>query len=492
MNAIGKVIRSGRSAEARRNAVWASTRIDDENARALSREALKDSDELVRQAAAHSAGVRRDREAVSALIGLLQSKSLHNRRAAAEALGRTGDPKAVLAILDAAGESTDRVLEHSLTYALIEIGDPKATATGLTSQNAHVHQTALIAIDQMEGGDLSAEAVAPYWSRRTKVCGEPPLGSPRAARVGAKRSRLFSASLFPRKRRPKPTLRLWEDQLPRFARSKPIQDLIADRLRNPSTVRASRAALLKIMAQSTLKNAPESWAEALAKPLSGDDLELARLAVLATKAQPFKKSVAVDLAASLLRVAHSEKTPSPLRLDALAAVPEGLDNVDADLFAFLLGTFQTDQPIPARLLAADILTRSRLDREQLLALADLLKSVGPLEVDRLLPTFAQTKDDEVGIRLVNALRRSPALSSLRVNALKPRLANFGPKVQARRGTLRDPQRSSRRAAQHVLRSFFPRSATATSAEVNLCSILRKRRVRRVIRSATSAARSVPT
>ncbi len=42
---------------------------------------------------------------------------------AAEALGRIGDKSAVPALLKAAGQPADRVLEHGLIYALIEIAD---------------------------------------------------------------------------------------------------------------------------------------------------------------------------------------------------------------------------------------------------------------------------------------------------------------------------------------------------------------------------------
>jgi HEAT repeat protein len=75
----------------------------------------------VRQAAIHSASLRRDRDAVSLLVPLLHQPSHHNRRAAAEALGRIGEKPAVPELLKAISELTVsvRTLEHSLTYALI-------------------------------------------------------------------------------------------------------------------------------------------------------------------------------------------------------------------------------------------------------------------------------------------------------------------------------------------------------------------------------------
>src|SRR5262249_48518794 len=118
------------SAVLRRNAVWTLARIDDAGARSLVHFFLWDSDETARQAAIHVTGLWCDRRATPRLLELLQGTSAPNRRAAAEALGRTGDKAAVPALLAAAGSADDRIIEHSITYALIEIGDPQGTAAG--------------------------------------------------------------------------------------------------------------------------------------------------------------------------------------------------------------------------------------------------------------------------------------------------------------------------------------------------------------------------
>src|SRR5262249_36752249 len=133
VSALAEVLRSSKSAEARRNAIWAATRIDHADARAAVRQTLGDADDTVRQAALHSVSVWRDREALPTLLLLLKSKSPHNQRAAAEAVGRIGDKSAVPALLEQVGKPADRALEHSLTYALIEIADAEGTAAGLKS-----------------------------------------------------------------------------------------------------------------------------------------------------------------------------------------------------------------------------------------------------------------------------------------------------------------------------------------------------------------------
>ena len=84
-----------------------------------------------------------------------------SQRAAAEALGRVGDPRAVPDLLRVAASPLDRVLEHSLTYALIEIGDPTSTATGLQASSSRAKRAALIALDQMDGGGLKPRSRHP-------------------------------------------------------------------------------------------------------------------------------------------------------------------------------------------------------------------------------------------------------------------------------------------------------------------------------------------
>ena len=59
----------------------------------------------------------------------------------------------------------------------------------------------------------------------------------------------------------------------------------------------------------------------------------------------------------------------------------------------------------------------------------------PLEVDRLLTAFEKTKDDAVGLKLVDALKQSSAIGSLRVDMLKPRLDRFGQEVRNKAETL---------------------------------------------------------
>jgi putative membrane-bound dehydrogenase-like protein len=428
---LDAAVKTSRSPETRRNALWAATRIEAPEARAVARAGLSDSDETVRQVAIHSASVRVDRDALPALLGLLKGSSAANRRAAAEALGRIGDRSAVPGLLAAAAEAdpADRALEHSLTYALIEIADPKGTAAGLSSQNPRARRAALTALDQMPHGQLAPEAVAPLLTasdsglRETAawIVGHHPEWG--AGLAGFLRDRLAAKNLT------QPESAELERQLASFAGAKQVQDVLAEKLRDSSASPAARMLALRAMAQSGLKEVPQAWIGELTRALTGDDPELSRQAVTTTKALPIAKDKAGDLSTVLLKIAASEKTPSAVRLEALGAVPGGLANVDAGTFAFLRSQLSPDQAVSTRIAAIDVLSRSKLTAGQLAELTENLKAAGPLEVDRFLATFEQSTDDTIGLKILAALKGTPALAGLRVETLKPRLAKFGPAVQ---------------------------------------------------------------
>ena len=153
--ALGRALAGDASLAVRRNAVWALTRVDDPAAREMARTLLADPDETVRQAAIHSAGLWRDRGAVArarqAARKLFDAQPPRRRRkhsgesAISPPCPRFWPPPACRQTAS---------LEHSLTYALIEIGDPEATAAGSRTANPRTVRCAMVALDQMEAGRL--------------------------------------------------------------------------------------------------------------------------------------------------------------------------------------------------------------------------------------------------------------------------------------------------------------------------------------------------
>lgn len=425
---------------ARRNAVWALTRIRHEDARDGVALALTDPDETVRQVAIHSVSLWRDPEVVPPLTELLESGTPHNRRAAAEALGRSGQPWAVPPLLAAAGKADDRMLEHSIAFALIELAQPDQTRKGLPSENPRTQRAAMIAIDQMEGGGHKPEAIASQLASPDPLIKEtaswiisrhPDWG---AALVGYFRQRLTDDKLTDDERGQ------IERQLVQFARDAAVQTLIADLAQAVSGANPTRLAMLRVMAQSGLKESPPAWTAELVRSLSDGDASVVSLAVAAARVLPVAKEngagsgssapgarpLAADLATRLLDVGRNSTSPPALRLDALAAVPGGLTEVDLELLAFLREHLDPEQQVSARSASADVLAKARLGAAQLVELAEKsIPTAGPLEVDRLLAAFEKSKDETVGLALVSGLKQSAARSALRIETLKPKLAKFG-------------------------------------------------------------------
>jgi putative heme-binding domain-containing protein len=178
------------------------------------------------------------------------------------------------------------------------------------------------------------------------------------------------------------------------------------------------------------KQVSAAWIAALTSVLdrAGSSSELVPLAVLTVRALPLAKETAGDLPARLLQIGSDAGNPADLRLSALAALPGGLAHPSRDLFSFLLLKLGRDQSAVSRTTAADILARAKLTPEQLRRLAESLPTAGPVEVDRLLVAFEQSNDESLGLKLVEALKTSTALPSLRIDALKAHLAKYGPAV----------------------------------------------------------------
>jgi putative membrane-bound dehydrogenase-like protein len=429
--ALQQVVTSPSRPTARLNAVWALTRIDDPGARALVRTAIDDRDSTVRHAALHASALWRDRQAVPNARAALRSPSAAIQRVAAEALGRMGDPAAAGDLLDLAGRPLDRTLEHSVTYALIEIGDPVSVRPGLSAASARARRAALVALDQMGGGALRADDVVPLLDAPDRALREsawwvaghhPEWGDALAEFFGRELAQTAAAA------RGKTADDLPE-RLARFAAAPAVQALLADSVRGGHS--GARLAALRAMALTHAEQLPAVWTQPLVEALGDRDGAVARQAVAVLRAVPPAKEAPAELRHSLLGVARNTSAPTDVRIDALAATGGGADGMPSDLFDFVRTSLAPSQPAAVRIAAAGIAGKARLDRQQLIALADTLKASGPLELPRLLPAFDAGGDDQVGLALVEALGEANARGSVRPDVLRERLARYSPLVQQR-------------------------------------------------------------
>lgn len=441
--ALRETLMHSESALARQNAVWALSRISGDEARAAVRKAFEDKDASVVQPALHVAGIWRDRKSLELLAAImLTHKDSAIARTAAEGLGRLGDGAAVPALLDAAGglreETPDdsgapasdaaRIIEHSIIYALIEIGDAGAVSGSIHSSNVRKRRAALVALDQMKKGLLPAGSITPLLNddnamlRLTAewiVGHHPEWGDVLAGHFRERLNRPPADDAA--------QLAL-EKQVAGLTRSPAIQSLLASSVVQDGNA-TGRVVALRAMARAGVNPAPAGWLDALSALLPGADAATLPDLVATARALPLPKTGHAGFTGALARAGRRDDVPAQVRLDALV-VSAGAGLVDPTLFNFLIRNLMPDQPLLVRSAAAAVVAKAKLSGEQQLALADALRSVGPLEMPRLLPAFERNASEALGHRLVAALKDSAGLRGLRADLLAGLFVKYPPSVEA--------------------------------------------------------------
>ncbi len=448
--ALAEVLASSASAQARRNAIWALTRIPGVEARAKVRGALADFDASVKHAAVHAVGVWRDGVAVEALLKEMTKGDDAPRRVSAEALGRIGDPRAVPGLLAAAATVNDEVLTHSLTFALIEIGDPRATRAGLESVSPHTRRAALLALDQMERRSLDPATVIPLLSSR-----DPPVAAAAEWIVGQHPE--WGNMLSGYFRRRLTNLRTGEEtalerQLGQFMGDAAIQRLAGNVAGRPGRKRA-RLSVLRVMAAAAPDKVPPGWRRALVAALASADHEASAAAVRAARKLP-REELGEALTEALQRVARDERADERARVEALEATTESFGPLSSELFDFLVTRVMPDAPVEVRGPAARAMATVALTRRQLTKLAGRLGAVGPMELPLLVEAFAVGGDEGLGRQWIEALAGARGLANLRTDIIERVAAAYPRTIQEAARGLRAPDGDGREARQRRLEQLL--------------------------------------
>lgn len=430
------------------SAIWALTRIDHPTARAAVRLALTDANETVRQAALHSIALWRDRPAMTELLSIVQDGTAANRRVAAEALGRLMDASAVPALLASLEKEVDRVLEHSLTYALIEINNAVAVRDGLSSRNPQVLRASLIALDQMTDRDLRATEVIPYlesddpilvdtanWivSRHDDWGGE----------LAQYLSSLMKQSLSLEARRDVTAM------LERLIDDKAIQNVIAESLL--SDVSKSRVMCLQVIGDSQLKETPGSWANAFSKLLEPGHPDL-QYTVEALRTIPALVEESVDLQQKLLTLSRDTNLSDQLRLVAIDVVAGVGLRLNDEQVSFLGTLLENGKNLSLRSRTAGSLAEANLTTQQLMLATHFVQVAGPMELGQLLTAFGKSDDAALGLRLVQSIQVARSFQSLKAETLETVFENYPASVQSEAESLLDSLRAgSLEQAAHVER-----------------------------------------
>jgi putative membrane-bound dehydrogenase-like protein len=429
-------------AATRLEAVWTLAGIFHPEAGVAAVSALRDENQQVRQAAAHAVGLHRVSAALPDLLKMAAADSAGPARAAAEAIGRIGSREAVPALLQIIGdlrlgpvdetgapaEAAARIQEHSLIYALMEIGDAESIREGMTISLVNAQRAALVALDQMpEGGTLEPDNVIDLLQHPSPAIHRTAswIISEHAdwGRLTAERFRhdLFvGGGLLGQSSEQILTL------LSSLSDSAEIRQLLADLSLCHS--QSWQLGALSAMSNAELTETPTEWVGALASLAASADREIIAAVIRCAQSLPQQKERFQPLLMALGAAATNTDLSADLRIRALATAGPQESLSDAT-FSLLINHLPADRDPALRRLSATTLAAAKLSADQVAQLLDSLIMVGPMELPLLVPALQQHATSSQGYQLLTQLADTPGFSGLRTDQLQALLSAYSAEVQ---------------------------------------------------------------
>lgn len=417
----GGVVATVHESERGLGALWAACRIEHDSARKLIRDALDHPDDSIQQAALHAVSVWRDDRAKQDVEAIIQQNTNPaTLRAAAEALGRIGNAESVRHLLAALGSDhvSDRVLEHSLIYAAIEIGEPAPLIAALRNPSRNIQYGALTAIVALP------DVVLPVGEVRRLLTSEGSDGS-KAEKIALLAAQLvnatpqhgeaFAAAIRTRKHN-QSTARLAGS----MAAIPAVRDLVSTWFSDETMDEEFLTLLVsELPAQALSPPQDASWSSLLLELLDREYDHAAETMLRRTMEN--NVSLTFDVMDRLAKIAASPASQSAMRLIAARQ----LRSLDSPTFEFVLQQLGPEASVELRSEAAVTIANTTLTSDQLFALADAQQNVGPLELSQTLDVFQKQTEPELGRRLFVALAKNPAARGIPARRLQQLAQPFG-------------------------------------------------------------------
>ena len=326
--------------------------------------------------------------------------------------------------LPLADEPMDRALDHSVTFALIEIAQPDAVSLSRLAKRPGALRVALMSLDQMEGDNLSAAEVLPSLQSRSPalrktaewICDRHvEWGDDLAAHYAAELRRVKSQG----------DVQALAARLAKLATAPAIQAELAKAVADVSQGKAARLTALAAMASAPVNPAPDAWLDAIDSTAA----PLQPAAVQTLVSLRLAKAEQERAAGMLRRLGRSPALPHRQRTLAYNGIPAGLFAPDEVEFGYLLGQLDAAKPFTQRSNAANALAGAKLAEAQLARLAKRLGSIGSAEATVLLPAFGQGLAAPIGQALLAVLAQANWLRGLDDVVLQKATAGYGKTVQ---------------------------------------------------------------
>lgn len=421
---LERILTAGEAdATARINAVWTLARMKFSESTDLIHGALTDPEAGVRQTACNALAVTRTWQKVAsnqpaersvelernstisgALAAIVRGDDPPVARAAAAALGRMAEFRAIGALTGRLGRSAgDRFLEHSLIYALIEIDDFEATREGLKAEDPAILSGTLRALDGMASSKLEVLDVLPHLESTDPGLGETALAIALAhPEWDAALANAFFAwdSSIDETRRA-----ILRRVVPAHASSPPILGYLGSLIGSPDE--SLRRLGLELIALSPGIPFQEEWGTVFEAILGTDTSPEDLAGALAALASSHTARFGSSLEAICKDVARQPE----VRLAAATALVGAKGQVNPAAFDLAESILKPGGVADFRGQAIDLLTRSNLTSAERDRLVPLLGAFNPIEWGAFPDLFRGIDTPDQALLVAEALVVSPLIGN---------------------------------------------------------------------------------
>ncbi len=411
------------STESRLETLWCLCRLGTAEAQRSIVIALNDHDSSIRHAASLAIAVQRW-QAVEPLTRLLASDPNSSvRRAAAEALGRTGGRETIGPLMQAISDESvigDAILQHSILFALMELDQPELVAKYLASSDPLQERAALLVLAQMKSDLLTPTYVFSAASSSDSSLRE------RAVEVLRNRPQ-WSGELSEQ------LAKLWETARSIQSDRQAVMSIIGGWYRQPEIIQllgqkmllAPRATVIEqtllvdALEVSRPSDVPTDWSEPLANWLVSESLPQSLRMRLVYWLGDLSLDPSQDeyLIRRLADFADASSDDLATAIVYSKAMPDQTNLLSPKLTNQMIEALWDPNQLSNRSTAARVLARMKLSSEQARHLCSRLDSVDPMDFLAVISAIAKAGDDAIDQRMLSRLSTMRAARSVSTDAL---------------------------------------------------------------------------
>lgn len=425
--AIEKAFHKTESIQHQTQLLWTLSRIKSKKALNLIRKSLESKSPNLRQVAARSVGILKDKESGPKLTELLNDKEPQVIRNAATSIGQIKESASIDPLFKALSKkSADLHIQHAITYALVEIGNSTRTAHYLKDNSKpRLQRASLRALDKMPEGALDAEMVVPLLKSPNLIVKE------EAQRVVSERPQwkdqvlaVFN-ELTAKEELTSNNKQVIESIVLSFSEEKDLHDAIHSVIISPKSSVLTKVQLLTSV--GFMEKLPTGLLNTLKFSLQSSSAKIKGESIAITARFDSEESII-----KILReIAANLKESAVLRVAALEVIAKQDTSLKEEQFNYLAKIIQNQNSSPSlRSNASRALSQVKItanNHSQALALCKLILKASPLQINHLTQPFIRSASNfnepssaetvnQIGIQLAEALVK--VKDSIHLNELK--------------------------------------------------------------------------